>query len=65
MRNMKKIARFTALLAVVMFAFSACEKPENNDPNGNQNNNDPKKRVVVYTVGNTESRQTRRKTATR
>ena len=55
---MKKIARFTALLAVVMFAFSACEKPENNDPNGNQNNNDPKKRVVVYTVGNTESRQT-------
>lgn len=41
-----------------MFAFSACEKPENNDPNGSQNNNDPKKRVVVYTVGNTESRQT-------
>jgi len=55
---MKKILRFTALLAVVMFAFSACEKPENNDPGGNEGNNDPKERVVVYTVGQTENRQT-------
>ena len=55
---MKKILRFTALLAVVMFAFSACEKPENNHSGGNEANNDPKERVVVYTVGQTENRQT-------
>jgi hypothetical protein len=55
---MKIIARFTALLAVVMFAFSACERPDNNDPNGNQDSNDPKERVIVYMVGQTENRQT-------
>lgn len=55
---MKKILRFTALLAVVTLAFSACDKPNNNDPSGNEGNNDPKGRVIVYTVGDTESRQT-------
>lgn len=55
---MKKALRFTALLAIAIFAFSACERPDNNGSNGNQVNNDPKKRVVVYTVGNSESRQT-------
>lgn len=54
---MKKTLRFAALLAIAIFAFSACERPNNIDPDGNQPNNDPKKRVVVYTVGNTENRQ--------
>lgn len=55
---MKKILRFTALLAVVMLAFSACDKPENNNHGGNEANNDPKERVIIYTVGQTENRQT-------
>lgn len=52
------ILRFTALLAVVMLAFSACDKPENNNSGGNQGTNDPKERVIVFTVGSTEKRQT-------
>lgn len=54
---MKKTLKFAALLAIVMFAFSACERP-GKDPDNNQVNNDPKERVIVYTVGNTENRQT-------
>ena len=50
---MKKTLRFTALLAAVILAFTACEKP---DPNGNDNT--PKKREIVYTIGNNECRQT-------
>jgi len=55
---MNKILKFTALLAVVTLAFSACEKPENNNQGGNEANNNPKERIIVYTVGNSESRQT-------
>lgn len=53
---MKKTLRFTALLAAVILAFTACEKPDPNDPNGNDNT--PKKREIVYTIGNNECRQT-------
>lgn len=55
---MKKRLRFTALLAILTLAFSACDKPNNNDPSGGEVNNDPKERVIVYTVGQTEARQT-------
>ena len=55
---MKNTLRFTALLAVVMLAFSACDRPVNPDPDDNQVNNDPKERVIVYTIGNSENRQT-------
>ena len=55
---MKKILRFAALLAVVTLAFTACERPENNEPDGNEVDNTPKERVVVYKVGNSEYRQT-------
>jgi len=54
---MKKIMKFSALVAVLMLALSACDKPNNNQ-NGNEVNNDPKERVIVYTVGNAENRQT-------
>ena len=56
---MKKTLRFTALVAVMALAFAACDKPDK--PNGNgdsQGNNDPKERVIVYTVGQSENRQT-------
>lgn len=56
---MKKTLRFTALIAVMALAFAACDKPDN--PNGNggsQDNNDPKERVIVYKVGQSENRQT-------
>ena len=56
---MNKILRFTALAAVMALAFAACDKPDK--PNGNggsQGNNDPKERVIVYMVGQTENRQT-------
>ena len=55
---MKKILKFSALLTVLIFAFSACERPENNDPGGHDTNNDPKERIIVYTIGNSEYRQT-------
>lgn len=55
---MKKILRFTALSALITLAFAACKDPNNNNPNGGgEVNNDPKERLVVYTVGNSENRQ--------
>lgn len=54
---MKKVMKFSALAAVLMLAFSACDK-HNNNQNGNDVNNDPKERVIVYMVGQTETRQT-------
>lgn len=54
---MKKRLIFTALVAAMTFAFVACDKPGNNGPNGGQVNNDPVGRVIVYTVGQTENRQ--------
>lgn len=54
---MKRTLRFTALLAVVMLAFSACDR-HNTDPDGSELNNDPKERVVVFTVGQSETRLT-------
>jgi len=55
---MKKILRISTLVAVLMLALSACDKPNNNDPSGGEVNNNPKERVIVYTVGQTENRQT-------
>jgi len=55
---MKKRLIFTALVTVMTLAFAACDKPNNNDPNGGEVNNDPIERVIVYTVGQTENRQT-------
>ena len=52
---MKRILKFTAILAVVMLAFSACDR-HNIEPDGNEPNNDPKERVVVFTVGQNETR---------
>ena len=57
MGDMKKIMKFSALVAVLMLAFSACDK-HNNNQNGNEDNNNPKERVIVYMVGQTETRQT-------
>ena len=54
---MKKILRFTVLVAVVTLAFSACKDPINNPGGGGEVNNDPKERLIVYTVGNSENRQ--------
>ena len=54
---MKKILRFTALVAVMTLAFSACKDPNNNPGGGGEVNNDPKDRLIVYTVGNSENRQ--------
>lgn len=51
---MKRIRRFTALLAVLALVFTACDQtPGNNEPS-----NEPKKRVVVFKVGQMEKRQT-------
>ena len=51
---MKRIKRFTAVLAVLALFFAACEQtPGNNEPS-----NEPKKRVVVFKVGQMEKRQT-------
>ena len=55
---MKKRQIFAALVAALTLAFAACDKPNNNDPNGGEVNNDPIERVIVYTVGQTENRQT-------
>lgn len=55
---MKNTLRFTAFVAVLMLAFSACDKTNGNDPIINEENNDPQERVIVYTVGQTENRQT-------
>ncbi len=49
---MKKILRITVLASVVMLALTACDKPSGEE------NNEPKERVVVYKVGQTESRLT-------
>lgn len=43
------------LTALALFS-TACEKPET--PNGSNDNNDPKERVIIYSVGGNESRQT-------
>lgn len=51
---MKRIKRFTAVLAVLALIFAACEPTPNND----EPNNEPKKRVVVFKVGQIEKRQT-------
>jgi hypothetical protein len=58
MNKMRKILRFNILFATAILALTACERPENNDPNGNEVNNNPIKRVIVYTIGNHENRQT-------
>lgn len=56
---MKRTHKFTAILAVLAFVFAACEQhPINPTPGGDEGNNDPKERVIVYTVGQTENRQT-------
>ena len=55
---MKRTHKFTAILAVLAFVFAACEHPINPTPGGDEGNNDPKERVIVYTVGQTENRQT-------
>ncbi|MBR4913371.1 MAG: hypothetical protein IKZ54_11100 [Bacteroidales bacterium] len=52
---MKKTLRFTALAAVLALIFTACERQPT--PGGNEGNNDPKERIIVYTVGQTENRQ--------
>ena len=52
---MKNTLRFTALLTVLALIFTSCERQPT--PGGNEGNNDPKKRVIVYTVGQTENRQ--------
>lgn len=53
---MKKALRFTALTAVLALIFAACERQPT--PEGNEGNNDPKERVIIYKVGQTEKRQT-------
>ena len=53
---MNKILRFTALAAVLTLIFAACERQPT--PGGDEGNNDPKERVIVYSVGQTENRQT-------
>ena len=59
MNIMKRTHKFTAILAVLAFVFAACEQhPINPTPGGDEGNNDPKERVIVYTVGQTENRQT-------
>ncbi len=56
---MKKTLKFTALVAVLALAFAACDdKPVKPTPGGNDGHNDPKERVIIYTVGQTENRQT-------
>ena len=55
---MKNILRFTALLAAFTLAFSACDKNNNNDPGGSEINNEPRERLIVYTVEQTEIRKT-------
>lgn len=56
---MKKILKFSALVAALALVFAACDdKPEKPTPGGNDGNNDPKERVILYTVGQTENRQT-------
>ena len=52
---MKKTLRFTALSAVLIMIFMACEKPNNQE--GNKINNEPRERTIIYTVGNSETRQ--------
>lgn len=54
---MKRTHKFTAILAVLAFVFAACEHPINPTPGGDEGNNDPKERVIVYTVGQTENRK--------
>ena len=53
---MKKALRFSAFAAVLALIFAACERQPT--PGGNEGNNDPKERVIIYTVGQTENRQT-------
>lgn len=53
---MKKTLRFTALSAVLIMIFMACEKT--NNQGGNKINNEPRERTIIYTVGNSEARQT-------
>lgn len=55
---MRNILKFVALIATMTVALSACDKPENNNPNENNVNNEPKERVILYTIGSSESRQT-------
>ena len=41
--------------AVLIMIFMACEKPNNQE--GNKINNEPRERTIIYTVGNSETRQ--------
>jgi len=43
------------LSAVLIMIFMACEKPNNQE--GNKINNEPRERTIIYTVGNSETRQ--------
>ena len=54
---MKRTSKLIMLLTALALFSAACEKPET--PNGgSSDNNDPKERVIVYSVGKNENRQT-------
>ena len=53
---MKRTSKLIMLLTALALFSAACEKPET--PNGGSDNNDPKERVIIYSVGESESRQT-------
>ena len=55
---MKMTYKITAILVVLAIVFAACDGTVEPTPGGNEGNIDPKERVIVYTVGKTENRQT-------
>lgn len=57
---MKSVIRLTLLLTAFAFAFAACEDdiPVNGGNDNNSENNVTKERVIIYSVGNDENRQT-------
>ena len=54
---MKKTSKLIMLLTALALLSAACEKPET-PSGGSSDNNDPKERVIIYSVGENESRQT-------
>lgn len=54
---MKTTLKFSVLLATLALAFAACGDPNKPTPGNDQGNNEPVERVIVYTVGQSESRQ--------
>lgn len=58
---MKNIARLTILITALSAIFAACEKTDttiNTENNGGGESTIKKERVIIYSVGNSESRQT-------